>query len=349
MRTRSWLAVTPVVVAVLVAGCADGVAPVAGGQVITAANAARLQRIVSLPVPDSVIGFLAFSPDNRTLIAKGRTGEVLAWETGTWSRSTLQPAFMTQAEAYAAQVPFYPTMALSPDGRNMATVTSATGDVSVRQVRGSQLSTFSYGSPVYSVAISPDGALVAVGGLNGNVVVREAATGRQVADLTCDRQYVSALVFSPDGGTLVAAYERPGNLMKAWSTSTWLETATFSQMTERVDYHDAVFTPDGRYLVVARVGTAEPNVIEMLDMSTFQVVRRISGQVSAFQLALSPDGTVLASGWADVRLWGTATGNLARAIGVGGTEVFSVAFSPDGTLLAFSVFGGDVQVWSVPR
>jgi hypothetical protein len=42
----------------------------------------------------------------------------------------------------------------------------------------------------------------------------------------------------------VAAYERPGNLMKVWSTSTWQEASTFSQMTERVDYHDAVFTPE---------------------------------------------------------------------------------------------------------
>ena len=338
----------PMLMLLLSTGCRHSTEPAPSREVITVQNASRLQRVASLPVSGSNAGFLAFSADNRALIAKDRTGETLLWETGTWSRRTLQAPFMTPQEADAAQVPFYPTMALSPDGRTMATVTSATGDVAVREVSGSVRSTFTYGSPVYAVAISPDGRLVAVGGLNGNVVVREMETGRQVADLICDRQYVSVLVFSPDGGTLVAGYERPGNLMKAWSTSTWQETSTFSVMTERVDYHDAVFTPDGRHLVIARVGIAEPNVIEMLDASTFQVVRRISDRVSAFGLTFSPDGSLLTSSWVGVDLWNQATGGTVRAIGAA-NHTFNVAFSPDGTLLALSVDGEGVQVWGVPR
>jgi WD40 repeat protein len=137
--------------------------------------------------------------------------------------------------------------------------------------------------------------------------------------------------------------------MKAWSTTTWQETATFSVMAERIDFHDAVFTPDGRNLVVARVGLAEPAVIEVLDASTHQAVRRISSQVSAFQLAFSPDGSLLASSWSTVDLWQGASSASARSIGTGGQEAMSVAFSPDGTLLAFSVLGQGVQVWSVPR
>jgi len=319
-------------------------------QAISPGNAARLRRVISLPLPGSVVGFASFSPDGRTLYAGDRTGELHAWDVSSWSRRTLIPPFVTQQAADSARLPFYPTAALSPDGRTIVSATSLAGDVVVRAVDGSVASTFRYGSPVYSVEISPDGRLVAVGGLNGNVVVRELATGTQLANLVCDRQYVSVLAFSPDGRTLVAGYERPGNLMKAWSTSTWRETATFDVIAERVDFHDAAFTPDGRYLVVARVGGSElPLAVEMLDASTYQVVRRIGDQVSAFQLAFSPDGLLLASSWAGVDLWEAATGNVVRsAIGTG-DHTLSVAFSRDGTMLAFGVEGEGVQVWGLPQ
>ena len=346
MSTRSRHAVVPVALLTLALGCHSSVAPQA--QVISAGNAAQLRRIATLGAPGSVLGFLAFSPADGSVIAGDRTGEVFAWESGTWNRTRLLPPFTTPQAADSANIPFYPSAALSPDGRTIAAATSAVGDMVVRTVGGVVLSTLSYGSPVYSVDISPDGRLVAVGGLDGNVIVRELANGTQVADLRCDRQYVSVLAFSPDGRTLVVGYERPGNLMKAWSTSTWQETATFSQMAERVDFHDAEFTPDGRYLVLARVGLSEPAVIEMLDASTYQVVRRISDQVSAFQLAFSPDGLLLASSWSGLDLWESATGNAVRAIGAA-NHSFSVTFSPDGTLLALGVDGEGVQLWGVPR
>ena len=320
----------------------------AGAQVITLQNATRLERIASLDVPGSLIGFVAFSLDNRSLISGDRTGEVLAWETGTWTRRTLQPAFMNQEVADSARVPYYPTLALSADGRTAAAATSAAGDVSVREMSGRVLSAFAYGSPVYAMAISPDGRLVAVGGLRGNVAIHELATGRQVADLRCDHEYVSVLVFSPDGRTLVAGYERPGNVLKAWNASTWQESSTFYRIEPRVDYHDAVFTSDGRNLVVARI----PADIEMVDMGTMQVVRQFRGHTrAAYQLAFSPDGSLLASSADDgtLRLWETATGSAVRVIDTGDHELFSVAFSPDGTLLAFSVGGEGIQVWGVAR
>lgn len=217
-----------------------------------------------------------------------------------------------------------------------------------RDREGRTLFTVSYGTQVYATGISPDGRFLAVGGLRGNVVVHDLATGRQVADLRCDREYVSILVFSPDGSALVAGYERPGNLMKAWSTTTWRETSTFHQMAERIDYHDAVFTPGGRQLVIGRI----PSDIEFVDMRTKQVVRQLRGHARApYQLALSPDGSLLASAADDgtVRLWKVRTGNAVRVIDTGDHELYSVAFSPDGALVAFSVSGEGVQVWSVAR
>jgi hypothetical protein len=42
----------------------------------------------------------------------------------------------------------------------------------------------------------------------------------------------------------------PDNVIKTWNTSTWEESAAVSDGTERVYYHDLLFSPDGRYLQI---------------------------------------------------------------------------------------------------
>jgi WD40 repeat protein len=84
-------------------------------------------------------------------------------------------------------------------------------------------------------------------------------------------------------------------------------------------------------------------------MTTKQVVRVLSGHASApYQLALSPDGSLLASAAHDgtVRLWNVDTGKTLKVL-VHLHEVYSVAFSPDGTLLACGVAGEGVEIWAV--
>jgi WD40 repeat protein len=324
------------------------IARAAAGQVITALNAPRLERVASLDLPAAYVNTVLFSPDGRSLVTGDRYGEVNVWERGTWNRRPYQAPLTSREVADSARVPFYGALALSPDGRTVVTGGGPTGEVKVRDWEGRTRFTLSYGVPVFATAISPDGRFLAVGGLRGDVVVYDLATGRQLADLVCDRQYASVLVFSPDGSTLVAGYERPGNLMKAWRTETWQEAFTFHQLIERTDYHDAVFTPDGRQLLIGRI----PVDIEFVDMGTKQVVRQLRGHTRApYQLAFSPDGSLLASAADDgtLRLWDVRTGSAVRVIDTGDHELYSVAFAPDGTQLAFSVSGEGVQVWAVAR
>ena len=67
-------------------------------------------------------------------------------------------------------------------------------------------------------------------------------------------------------------------------------------------------------------------------------------------LAISPDGTLLASGSADrkVKLWSLASGQLLSTLR-GHTEGVSyLAMSPDGTILASGSWDGTVKLWSLP-
>ncbi len=343
MIERLMRGTSPVVMVLLVAACSDSPG---GDDVITAENVGRLERVAAFESPDSYVNAVAFSPDSRRLVSADRNREVVVWERGTWNRQTYQAAEGSLEAADEAGIPFYGTLALSRDGTTIVT-TNPDGDIIGRDWEGNELFAFSYRAQVYSTAISPDDRYLAVGGVRDNVVVFDLETLQHVADLPSDREFVTALAFSPDGNTLLGCYERPRNVMATWNTTTWEETSAFSHAEERFDYHDAIFTPDGRQLVLA----STRNDLEFLDITSKQVVGVLRGHSSPpFQLAYSPDGTLLASGGNDrtLRLWDAETGEPMRVLELT-REPLSVAFSPDGTLLAIGVEREGVQVWAVGR
>jgi WD40 repeat protein len=99
-----------------------------------------------------------------------------------------------------------------------------------------------------------------------------------------------------------------------------------------------------------------PDVVQLRDAATGQVVRDLPGNMRAAQVAFSPDGQWIAA-VADVKgrplrerlhqgkvlIWDTATGELIRTL-PGGCD--SLAFSPKGErLVTGGPDGGTVQVW----
>jgi len=316
------------------------------GQVISAETVARLEQLAAFDLPDSFINTVVFSPDGRALFAGDINGQVLVWERDTWEKTVYSPARSNGAAGSGTDTYFGGTLALSPDGNTVVTAYGDDGAVTGRDREGRELFAFSFGAPVYAVSISRDGKFLAVGGLKANVIVFDLAARQVAADLVSDHEYVSNLVFSPDGKTLLVCYERPENVMKTWDTAAWQETATFTHVTERIDYHDVLFSPDGRQLVIASTEDVE---IHFLDLATRQVVKEFSEPSRApYQLAFSPDGSLLASAGDDgtLRFWDMSTDVNVKTIR-NGREAGAVAFSPDGTLIACSVWGEGVQVWAV--
>jgi len=81
-----------------------------------------MEKVVDLDLPDSFVNAIAFSPDGRTMFTGDRNGEVLAWESDTWEKTTYLPAQSTTAADDEAGVYFGGTLALSPDGNLIVTV-----------------------------------------------------------------------------------------------------------------------------------------------------------------------------------------------------------------------------------
>ncbi len=332
----------------LLAVCSVVVPPsaVAAATPITAENASTLTRIAALPIPESFVNTLAFSADGRSLVSGDRNGEVSFWEMESWTRRIFLPALSTLAADETARVAFWGTLAFAPDGRVIIRAYGDDGEVVGYDAEGRERFSFSCGARVYALAVSPDGKYLAASGIRNTISIFDLGLRQSVTELATDHEYILNLAFSPDGRTLLGACERPSNVLKEWDVGTWHETASFTHTAVRFDYHDVLYTPDGREIVI---GTTQDVEIMFFDADTNETTKRLANLTRApYQLAFSPDGALLASAGDDgtVRVWSLATGAVAKTIWVG-DEVGTVAFSRDGTLLAFSIWETGIEIWAV--
>lgn len=96
------------------------------------------------------------------------------------------------------------------------------------------------------IALSPDGALLASGGMFASpIVIWETATGRQFRSLAGHDDGVSALAFSPGGDVLASASSDV--TIKLWDVAGGVELAALVGHTRTPQ--SLAFSPDGAFLV----------------------------------------------------------------------------------------------------
>jgi WD40 repeat protein len=182
---------------------------------------------------------------------------------------------------------------------------------------------------VESVAVSPDGSLVATAAGEGGVRIYDAKTGallRTIGEVG-DR----SVSFSADSRSLAAGGFHMDKLVGIYDVQTGKRVRTLSGHTEW-EADACTFSPDGT--LVASTGTDKQ--ILVWDVATGAIRHRLAGQpYRVTTLAFSPDGVTLACGGnKSVGLWDMRAGRLRQTLTGHRDWVCTVAFSPDGATIA---------------
>ena len=185
----------------------------------------------TLSGPVSPVRSLAFSADGSVL-ASGEPDGIHLWDLATRTRTAT-------LSAGAA------SLAFSPDG---ATLASSYGDA-IRLWNVETLTegaTYRHGAGsragINTVSFSPDGSLVASGGDDNTVRIRDVTTGEGAVLGEHDRP-VRSVAFSPDGTLLASGADLAVNL---WALETRERLATLQG--EGRDVRTVAFAPDGTRL-----------------------------------------------------------------------------------------------------
>ena len=199
--------------------------------------------------------------------------------------------------------------------------------------------TFTYGSPINSIAFDPGGSLLASGSVDNTIQLWDPTTSTLLATLEGHTESVLSVAFSPDGSRLASG--GGDGTVRLWDPAT--ETLLATLETHKREVLNVTFSLDGQLLAS---GSGD-GLILLWDLATETPVAKLETHMDdVLDIAFSPDRTLLASASADglAGLWNLTTETLDATLGHE-SPVLSIAFSPDGDLLATGSADGVARLW----
>lgn len=202
---------------------------------------------------------------------------------------------------------------------------------------------------ITSLAVSPNGKLLASGDETGTMKLWDIATRREVASLPGHSGRVTSFVFSSDGKTLVStSWDKT---VKVWDVIASRERTTLTDHTREVNC--AEFSHDGKILATAGAdGTLrlwDATKLESIATHDFGPLPNVSYRLTINGIAFSPDDKTVVMACLDgsVKLWDVASREILWSLSVDRAMPTAVAFSPDGKTIVVGTFFSGLRLVDV--
>ena len=239
------------------------------------------------------------------------------------------------------------SIAFSPDGATLA-VGSVDGTVKLVAVpSGSQLYSFAgHTNLVSRVAFSPDGKSLASGSYDNSVKLWDLLNRVERVSLLGHMGTISGLAFSPDG-RVIASTSLPTSTNNSDRVRLWeVKSGNALGTVGEPGMYSLYYALDGKSLATVGVGDHR---LQLWNVATRLASRTFDFDLGVWQIALSPDGKILAAAAFDdtVRLWDVSTGQMLRTLSGHAGQVMSLAFSPDGTMAVSASADTTIKIWEV--
>lgn len=308
---------------------------------------------------------LAYSTDGRLLASGDDRGEILIWDL----ESRGDPRQVGRPDpAAAGKEPFQTAvllLALSPDGRRIASANSSQGASLWDLSSGTKKFTLPDsdhlgGRPVFS----PDGKTLALS-RDSRILLYDPETGDMIREIrghpaddgvqpgpdeegdSPGRPIVGTIAYSPDGRSIASVGAMEGTTetrVHIWDAATGEERKEFETFGD--DLYCVAFSPDG-----TRIAAAGQDFLHVWeDTSGKKLLEAHAPRIS--DLAFSHDGKTVAvasNRTNTIRLVDVATGKRIPEIAEHEGSLSLVVFSPDGESLATLDSDGRAIVWEAAR
>lgn len=291
------------------------------------------QEILRLDVTAQIVAIF-YSLSGDQLITADDVGYIKIWDARTGKEISRVMAHNGGIES----------MAMSADGSLLATTGSkivriwdvATGEELFPLMR--------HHNNVTSLAFSRDGTRLASIDYDGNVIVWDTATGKNLLEFYSNEQgcYPNT-IFNADGTRLIIS--SPCGNVGFWDISGSEVREIFHRKVRASGGSVSLnLSPDGTQLAVG-----ENNSVAFWDASTGFDLFILPNDFQVFGADFRPDGRFFAAGGDSktIRVWDLSSpGEKLVLTAHEGNKIADVAFSPDGTrLVTESFIAGDARIW----
>jgi len=274
---------------------------------------------------------LAYAPDGALLY--GAHGDrVTIWDAAEGST----------VRSWPGQPSFVPGLAILPDGSLLAT---ACGDRVVRLWDAASGTLQRELSPAgtHTVVFSHGGDLIASVGRDAGLRLWEVESGEPLWTTPISGS-VFSVAFSPDDTMLVTAHGLPDFAVRVWSAETG--DLLWESFEHEADTHEVRFSPNGE--TIASIGADTLVILWDAATGGHIRTLHGHQQPLFAMLYLSDRLLATGDGGGTIRIWDLETERTIKTLREHGSQVTALALSPDGTTLASASFDMEVILWGVP-